>query len=192
MRGRPAQSRRRRGRHRPGWSTTRTATVALDEVAENAGRMIAAFAAEISARPEVVWLDRPVGEESSRPDTLRVAPLQVGGAARGAAVQAPHGRTDVRHADARRIVRAARAAVGAAADWRVRPGSGACRAACGAAGLAAWRAAWGAASRAAWRAVGRRAGGWRPRLDRARRRLAVRSSPQRHPLRRPPPAAAWP
>ena len=57
---------------------TRTATVALDEVAENAGRMIAAFAAEIAARPEVVWLDRPVGEESTRPDTLRVAPLQVG------------------------------------------------------------------------------------------------------------------
>jgi ATP-dependent DNA helicase DinG len=58
---------------------TRTATVALDEVAENAERMIAAFAAEIPARPEVVWLDRPAGEESSRPDTLRVAPLQVGG-----------------------------------------------------------------------------------------------------------------
>jgi ATP-dependent DNA helicase DinG len=58
---------------------TRTATVALDEVAENADRMLAAFAAEISARPEVVWLDRPVSEESSRPDTLRVAPLQVGG-----------------------------------------------------------------------------------------------------------------
>ena len=57
---------------------TRTATVALDEVAENAGRMIAAFAAEIAARPEVVWLDRPVSEESARPDTLRVAPLQVG------------------------------------------------------------------------------------------------------------------
>jgi ATP-dependent DNA helicase DinG len=59
--------------------TNRAATVALDEVAENAGRMIAAYAAEISARPEVVWLDRPVSEESSRPDTLRVAPLQVGG-----------------------------------------------------------------------------------------------------------------
>jgi ATP-dependent DNA helicase DinG len=57
---------------------TRTATVALDEVAENAGRMIAAFATEIAARPEVVWLDRPAGEESTRPDTLRVAPLQVG------------------------------------------------------------------------------------------------------------------
>ncbi len=57
----------------------RAATVALDEVAENAARMIAAFGAEISARPEVVWLDRPVSDESSRPDTLRVAPLQVGG-----------------------------------------------------------------------------------------------------------------
>jgi ATP-dependent DNA helicase DinG len=57
---------------------TRTATVALDEVAENAGRMIAAFATEIAARPEVVWLDRPAGEESTRPDTLRVAPLRVG------------------------------------------------------------------------------------------------------------------
>jgi ATP-dependent DNA helicase DinG len=59
--------------------TNRAATVALDEVAENAGRMIAAFGVEISARPEVVWLDRPISDESSRPDTLRVAPLQVGG-----------------------------------------------------------------------------------------------------------------
>jgi ATP-dependent DNA helicase DinG len=57
----------------------RTANVALDEVAENAGRMVGAFEAEIAARPEVVWLDRPGGDESSRPDTLRVAPLQVGG-----------------------------------------------------------------------------------------------------------------
>jgi len=56
----------------------RAATVALDEVSENASRMMAAFAAEISARPEVVWLDRPGGEDGSRPDTLRVAPLQVG------------------------------------------------------------------------------------------------------------------
>ena len=58
---------------------TRTATVALDETAENAGRMISAYAAEIAVRPEVVWLDRPVSDETSRPDTLRVAPLQVGG-----------------------------------------------------------------------------------------------------------------
>ena len=58
---------------------TRTATVALDEVAENAARIVASFEAELSARPEVVWLDRPVSDESARPDTLRVAPLQVGG-----------------------------------------------------------------------------------------------------------------
>jgi ATP-dependent DNA helicase DinG len=58
---------------------TRTATVAVDEVAENAARLVAAFAAEIAARPEVVWLDRPASEESARPDTLRVAPLHVGG-----------------------------------------------------------------------------------------------------------------
>jgi len=57
----------------------RVATVALDEVTENASRIIAAYAAEISARLEVVWLDRAVSEESARPDTLRVAPLQVGG-----------------------------------------------------------------------------------------------------------------
>jgi len=58
---------------------TRAATVALDEVAENAERMIAAFGAAIPERHEVVWLDRPSGQDSSRPDTLRVAPLQVGG-----------------------------------------------------------------------------------------------------------------
>ncbi len=57
---------------------SRAAVVALDEVAEAAGRMIAAFAADIPARPEVVWLDRPAAEDSARPDTLRVAPLQVG------------------------------------------------------------------------------------------------------------------
>jgi ATP-dependent DNA helicase DinG len=57
----------------------RVATVAVDEVTENASRIIAAYAAEISARLEVVWLDRAVSEESARPDTLRVAPLQVGG-----------------------------------------------------------------------------------------------------------------
>ena len=57
----------------------RVATVALDEVAENASRIIDAYAADIASRPEVVWLDRPAGEESSRPDTLRVAPLYVGG-----------------------------------------------------------------------------------------------------------------
>jgi ATP-dependent DNA helicase DinG len=59
-------------------AAARVATVALDEVAENAERIIAAFGPEIAARPEVVWLDRPASEESARPDTLRVAPLHVG------------------------------------------------------------------------------------------------------------------
>jgi ATP-dependent DNA helicase DinG len=57
----------------------RTAGVAVDEVAENAGRLVAAFAEPIPARAEVVWLDRSAGEDTARPDTLRVAPLQVGG-----------------------------------------------------------------------------------------------------------------
>jgi ATP-dependent DNA helicase DinG len=57
----------------------RSASVALDEVAENAGRLVAAFAEPIPARAEVVWLDRPASEDSSRPDILRVAPLQVAG-----------------------------------------------------------------------------------------------------------------
>jgi ATP-dependent DNA helicase DinG len=60
-------------------AAARVATVALDEVAENAARMVASFAAEIAARPEVVWLERPFTDDSSRPDTLRVAPLQVAG-----------------------------------------------------------------------------------------------------------------
>jgi ATP-dependent DNA helicase DinG len=57
----------------------RAATVALDELAENAERMVAAFGPEIAARTEVVWLERPFSEDSNRPDTLHVAPLQVAG-----------------------------------------------------------------------------------------------------------------
>jgi ATP-dependent DNA helicase DinG len=60
-------------------ATTRAATVALDELAENAERMLAAFVPEIPARTEVVWLERPFSEDSNRPDTLHVAPLQVAG-----------------------------------------------------------------------------------------------------------------
>jgi ATP-dependent DNA helicase DinG len=59
-------------------AVSRVATVACDELAETAARIVAAFAGEISVRPEVVWLDRAAGEDSARPDTLRVAPLQVG------------------------------------------------------------------------------------------------------------------
>ncbi len=56
----------------------RAATVALDELAEQAERLLAAFAADVATRPEVVWLDQQA-EDSSRPATLRVAPLQVAG-----------------------------------------------------------------------------------------------------------------
>ena len=57
----------------------RSALAALDELRDSADRILGAFGADIAARPDVVWMDRPLAEESSRPPTLRVAPLQVGG-----------------------------------------------------------------------------------------------------------------
>jgi ATP-dependent DNA helicase DinG len=57
----------------------RIALAALDDVRETADRILGAFDAEIAARPDVVWMDRPAGEDSRRPPTLRVAPLDVGG-----------------------------------------------------------------------------------------------------------------
>jgi ATP-dependent DNA helicase DinG len=59
-------------------SAAKAAAAALDELAAAAGEMLKAFAAEVAARPDVVWLDRPP-EDSARPVTLRVAPLEVGG-----------------------------------------------------------------------------------------------------------------
>jgi ATP-dependent DNA helicase DinG len=56
----------------------RSALAALDELRDSADRILGAFGADIAARPDVVWMDRPLAEESSRPATLRVAPLQVG------------------------------------------------------------------------------------------------------------------
>jgi len=57
----------------------RIALAALDEITETADRILAAFGDDIAARPDVVWMDRPAGDESRRPPTLRVAPLDVGG-----------------------------------------------------------------------------------------------------------------
>jgi ATP-dependent DNA helicase DinG len=55
------------------------ALVALDEIAANADRMVAAFEPPIEEREEVVWLERPEDvTDTSRPATLRVAPLEVG------------------------------------------------------------------------------------------------------------------
>jgi ATP-dependent DNA helicase DinG len=59
-------------------SAARAAAASLDELGGAAGEMLRAFEAEIAARPDVVWLDRPP-DDSSRPVSLRVAPLEVGG-----------------------------------------------------------------------------------------------------------------
>jgi ATP-dependent DNA helicase DinG len=56
----------------------RSALAAVDELRDAADRILGAFGDDIAARPDVVWMDRPLSEESSRPPTLRVAPLQVG------------------------------------------------------------------------------------------------------------------
>ncbi len=57
----------------------RAALAAIGEVADAAERMLGAFGAGIADRADVVWMDRPAAEESTRPPTLRVAPLRVGG-----------------------------------------------------------------------------------------------------------------
>jgi ATP-dependent DNA helicase DinG len=59
-------------------AAARAALAALDELAATAGRILAAFGPDIAARPDVVWMDRPLGDEARRPPTLRVAPLEVG------------------------------------------------------------------------------------------------------------------
>jgi ATP-dependent DNA helicase DinG len=59
-------------------SAAKAAAASLDELSGAAAEMLKAFASEIATRPDVVWLDRPP-DDSSRPVSLRVAPLQVGG-----------------------------------------------------------------------------------------------------------------
>jgi ATP-dependent DNA helicase DinG len=56
----------------------RMTVAALDELQRTAGRILDAFGADITARDEVVWLDRPPVEDARRAPTLRVAPLEVG------------------------------------------------------------------------------------------------------------------
>ena len=56
----------------------RIALAALDDIRETADRVLAAFGEDVAARPDVVWMDRPAGDDSRRPPTLRVAPLDVG------------------------------------------------------------------------------------------------------------------
>ena len=57
----------------------RSALAALDELHGAATRILGAFGPDIASLPDVVWMDRPPPGESSRPPTLRVAPLEVGG-----------------------------------------------------------------------------------------------------------------
>jgi ATP-dependent DNA helicase DinG len=59
-------------------SASKAAAASLDDLSGAAGEMLKAFAAEVAARPDVVWLDRPP-DDSARPVALRVAPLEVGG-----------------------------------------------------------------------------------------------------------------
>jgi ATP-dependent DNA helicase DinG len=59
-------------------ATARMTLASLDELQRTAHRVLEVFGEPISARPEVVWLDRPFAEDARRPPTLRVAPLEVG------------------------------------------------------------------------------------------------------------------
>jgi ATP-dependent DNA helicase DinG len=59
-------------------ATLRMTLASLDELHSASGRILGAFSEDVAARTEVVWLDRPFSEDSRRPPTLRVAPLEVG------------------------------------------------------------------------------------------------------------------
>jgi ATP-dependent DNA helicase DinG len=58
---------------------TRAALASLDDLSRTAERILAAFGPDVASRREVVWMDRPTVPDSRRPDTLRIAPLDVGG-----------------------------------------------------------------------------------------------------------------
>ena len=58
-------------------ATARMTLAALDELQRTASRILDAFGEQITVRGEVVWLDRSP-DETRRPPTLRVAPLEVG------------------------------------------------------------------------------------------------------------------
>jgi ATP-dependent DNA helicase DinG len=59
-------------------AAARMTLASLDDLQRTAARMLDAFGKEITARDEVVWLDRPFIEDARRAPTLRVAPLEVG------------------------------------------------------------------------------------------------------------------
>jgi ATP-dependent DNA helicase DinG len=57
---------------------SRMTLASLDELQRTAARILEVFGEDLAERREVVWLDRPPVEDTRRPPTLRVAPLQVG------------------------------------------------------------------------------------------------------------------
>jgi ATP-dependent DNA helicase DinG len=62
----------------PRLAAARMTLASLDELEHAAGRVLGAFGPDVASREEVVWLDRPAFEDTRRPPTLRVAPLEVG------------------------------------------------------------------------------------------------------------------
>ena len=58
-------------------ATARMTLASLDELQHTASRILDAFGEQVTERGEVVWLDRSP-DETRRPPTLRVAPLEVG------------------------------------------------------------------------------------------------------------------
>ena len=58
--------------------TLRMTLASLEELYDVSGRVLGAFGADVAGRGDVVWLDQPFGDDSRRPPTLRVAPLEVG------------------------------------------------------------------------------------------------------------------
>jgi ATP-dependent DNA helicase DinG len=58
--------------------TLRMTMASLEELHDVSGRILAAFTKDVTDRGDVVWLDRPFSEDSRRPPTLRIAPLEVG------------------------------------------------------------------------------------------------------------------
>ena len=58
-------------------ATARMTLASLDELQRTASRILDAFGEQITERREVVWLDQPP-DDTRRPPTLRVAPLEVG------------------------------------------------------------------------------------------------------------------
>ena len=57
----------------------RMTLASLDDLQMTASRILDAFSPDVPERDDVVWLDRPPADDTRRPATLRVAPLEVGG-----------------------------------------------------------------------------------------------------------------